>query len=112
MQNNHPPSFENLCDTIVRRVAQVFDIDASAERFKAFRRPRGIKSAEDLLRLAFIYGPGGLSLRMTSGIAEAAKIASLSDVALLILQWHILNSSNFAFGVTSTSNCLMPAPPF
>lgn len=83
MQNNHPPSFENLSDTIVRRVAQVVDIDASAERFKAFRRPRGIKSAEDLLRLAFIYGPGGLSLRMTSGIAEAAKIASLSDVALL-----------------------------
>ena len=29
----------------------------------------------------------------------------------IILQWHILNSSNFAFGVTSTSNGLMQAPP-
>ena len=56
---------------------------ASAFEHKALVRLRAVASAGDLLRLNFMYGPGGHSLRTTSALAGAGGIADLSDVALL-----------------------------
>ena len=56
---------------------------ASARDHKALLRKRQVKSASDLLRLAFIYGPGGHSLRTTAGLSQVLGIADLSDVALM-----------------------------
>lgn len=56
---------------------------ASALTHKALQRRRAVGSAGSLLRLVFIYGPGGHSLRTVSGLASAGGIAELSDVALL-----------------------------
>ncbi len=58
-------------------------LSASAFEHKAFRRPRGVRSAGDLLRLLLMYGPGGLSLRGVAAAAAQAAIADVSDVALL-----------------------------
>lgn len=58
-------------------------LDASARSHKAFVRPRGVKTATDLLRLAMLYGPGGKSLRICAGMAAAQGIAEISDVALM-----------------------------
>jgi len=46
-------------------------------------RAREVSSAQDLLRLALVYGATPLSLRATAAWAEAAGLARLSDVALL-----------------------------
>lgn len=55
----------------------------SAFQSRALRRKRSVNDASQLLRLALAYGFCGLSLRQTAAWAEAAHIASLSDVALL-----------------------------
>ncbi len=55
----------------------------SAREFGAFVRPRGVKSALDVLRLAFIYGPGGRSLRLASVLAGGLGLADVSDVAVM-----------------------------
>lgn len=56
---------------------------ASARAHGAFLRPRGVRSARDLLRLVLMYGPGGLSLRAAAALAAQADISDISDVALL-----------------------------
>lgn len=58
-------------------------LENSARELKALRRRRRIDSASTLLRLALAYGFCGMSLRQTAAWAEAAGVASLSDVALL-----------------------------
>jgi hypothetical protein len=58
-------------------------IERLAAETGAFRRVREIGSAETLLRLAFVYGFCGLSLRATAAWAEASGVAHVSDVALL-----------------------------
>ena len=58
-------------------------LELSAVEFGAIRRKRAVDSADSLLRLALAYGFCGLSLRQTAAWAEAAGIASLSNVALL-----------------------------
>ncbi len=56
----------------------------TARRFGALRRLRKLRSASDLLRLALLYGPAGLSLRAVALAAcEAGVAASLSDKAVL-----------------------------
>lgn len=57
------------------------EIERKAREFKAFRRTRGVKSAFDLVRLALMYGPGGLSLRALAAAAEADGVAQISDPA-------------------------------
>jgi hypothetical protein len=42
-----------------------------------------VRSAADLLHLALLYDPGGLSLRGVAGFATAAGIADPCDVSLL-----------------------------
>lgn len=56
---------------------------SSAREHGAFIRARGVKSAEDVLRLALMYGPGGHSLRSVAALAAAAGLADVSDVAVL-----------------------------
>jgi IS4 transposase len=56
---------------------------SSARDHKAFVRPREVKCASDVLRLAFLYGPGGHSLRSVAAMASAAGLADVSDVAVL-----------------------------
>ena len=58
-------------------------LDETAKAFGALQRKRGIDSASKLLRLALVYGCCGYSLRQTAAWAEAAEVASVSDVALL-----------------------------
>lgn len=65
------------------RLPAGFDLAATALEHKAFVRARGVRSAEDLLRLALIYGATPLSLRGTAVWAEATGLAALSDVSLL-----------------------------
>lgn len=60
-----------------------FDLEETARARGAFIRPREVKSAEDLLRLALAYGGCGMSLRETCAWAEASGIASLADPSLL-----------------------------
>src|SRR5271166_5565141 len=68
---------------ILMRLGGTEAIDALARRHGAFQRSRGVKSADDLLRLMLAYGPGGRSLRATAAEAAARGIADVSDVALL-----------------------------
>lgn len=70
-------------DKIVLRLGGSAGLSVSARTHGAFRRARGIKKAEDLLRLVLAYGAGGRSLRMTAAQAAAHGIADVSDVALL-----------------------------
>jgi IS4 transposase len=58
-------------------------LEESARACGALVRRREVKSAADLLRLAFVYGPGGLSLRETSAWAELVALAELSPVAAM-----------------------------
>jgi hypothetical protein len=59
------------------------DLEAMARDCGALRRKRAVDSASSLLRLAFAYSLCELSLRDTCAWAEAAEVASLSNVALL-----------------------------
>ena len=68
---------------MVERLGGAEALTVSAREYKAFQRPREIKDAASLLRLALMYGPGGLSLRGTVAMAALGGIATLSDVALL-----------------------------
>jgi Transposase DDE domain len=58
-------------------------LEATARSCGAIQRLRVVETASTLLRLALVYGFCGFSLRQTAAWAEAAEIASLSDVALL-----------------------------
>jgi hypothetical protein len=59
------------------------DVETTARLSGAFRRARGVKDAETLLRLALAYGGLGMSLRETCAWAEIGEIASLRDPSLL-----------------------------
>src|ERR1700744_916026 len=58
-------------------------LNASAREHRALQRVRRVKSAAQLLRLALLYGPGGLSMRSTAALAAEAGLCDISDVALL-----------------------------
>lgn len=58
-------------------------LEATARACGAIQRLRAVGKASTLLRLALVYGFCGFSLRQTAAWAEAAEVASLSDVALL-----------------------------
>ncbi|ESX05092.1 hypothetical protein X768_28715, partial [Mesorhizobium sp. LSJC265A00] len=55
----------------------------SARETKAFLRPRGVRSASDLLRLTLAYCLGKVGMRGVVAWAAASGIADISDVALL-----------------------------
>jgi Transposase DDE domain len=60
-----------------------FDLDETARACGAFTRRRGVKSPEDLLRLALAYGGCGMSLRETCCWAAETGVAELADPSLL-----------------------------
>ena len=69
--------------SVVGHISSLMDLDASARANKALLRKRGVRSAADLLHLALLYGPGGLSLHSVGSFATEAWIADLCDVSLL-----------------------------
>ena len=69
--------------SIVLRVGEIADLEATARSFGALQRVRKVRRAEDLLRLALMYGPGHLSLRTTAAMAAEAAIVELSDKGVL-----------------------------
>src|SRR5271168_4077633 len=68
---------------VVSHISSLIDLDASARAHRALIRRRGVRSAADLLHLALLYGPGGMSLRAVASHATATGIANLCDVSLL-----------------------------
>lgn len=68
---------------VTNYLSEIIDLDASAREHGALLRRRGVRSAVDLLRLALLYGPGGLSLRSVASFACEAGIADVCDVSLL-----------------------------
>jgi hypothetical protein len=64
-------------------VSEAIDLEASARGSGALSRRRRITSAEALLRLCLVYGPGGQSLSDTATWAALEGIADLSKTALL-----------------------------
>lgn len=69
--------------SLLARLQDQVDLEASACACGALRRRRGVADAGVLLRLALVYGGTGLSLRGTAAWAAAAGVADVSDVALL-----------------------------
>jgi hypothetical protein len=68
---------------LVERLGGSEALARSARAHKAFVRPRGVKKAEDVLRLALMYGPGGGSLRSLAAAAAQSGLADMSDVAVM-----------------------------
>jgi hypothetical protein len=68
--------------SVVATIAAVVDLEATARQFKALQRVRKIRTAEALLRLALIWGPGQQSLRAAAALAADGGIAELSDKAV------------------------------
>jgi hypothetical protein len=67
---------------IVAAVGGSVDLEATARQFHALRRKRKIRTAEALLRLALMWGPGRQSLRAAAALAGDVGIAELSDKAV------------------------------
>ncbi len=79
----HESLWNDDWDFIVKTLGGPAALDCLARETGAFTRSRQVKTAEDLLRLCFAYGPGQMSLRLASAWAEAVGLAKLSDVALM-----------------------------
>jgi len=73
---DHFPAF-------LARIPSHIDLEALARGVKAFQRPRGVRSASDLLRLALAWGPGGYSMQRVAAWAGERNIASLTEDALI-----------------------------
>jgi hypothetical protein len=68
---------------LLSRIGSTEELEATAKASGALRRRRGVKRAEDLLRLALAYGPCGMSLRTASAWAATQGLGEFSDVAAL-----------------------------
>src|SRR6201993_2718900 len=77
------PDPDEFIAEVAKHLPPDFDFEATARLRGAFTRPREVKSATALLRLALAYGGCGMSLRETCAWAEAGGIARLSDPSLL-----------------------------
>lgn len=69
--------------SVVDQLGGAERLEQEAREVRAFRRVRAVKCAVDLLRLTLAYCLGTMGLRLTAAWAEAAGLASLSNVALL-----------------------------
>jgi Transposase DDE domain len=67
---------------LLERIPAHIDLEALARQAKAFQRPRGVRSATDLLRLALAWGPGGYSMQRVAAWAGESNIATLTEDAL------------------------------
>jgi hypothetical protein len=68
------------------------DLESTARESKALQRKRGIRSAQDLLRLILFYASSNWSLRLVGAWALLNGIGYLSDVAILK---RLRNSKNW-----------------
>lgn len=64
---------------LLKRLPADLDLDALARETKAIQRDRKIGGGANLLRLALARGPGGFSLRQSSGWVSLLEIAELSN---------------------------------
>lgn len=69
--------------SVLSEVSAAIDLHRTALEGRTLVRRRQIRTADDLLRLALAYGPGGQSLRDTATWARMLGIADLSAVALM-----------------------------
>lgn len=76
-------SSEEEWSSLLSLVSEAIDLEASARSSGALLRRRRIGSAEALLRLCLVYGPGGQSLSDTATWAGLEGVADLSKTALL-----------------------------
>jgi hypothetical protein len=93
---------------LLGRLPAGLDPEASARERRAWRRPRGVRSAPDLLRLALAYANTPLSLRGTAAWARAAGVADLSDVALL---YRLRNAEGRLEGILAALLAVRGAAP-
>jgi hypothetical protein len=96
---DHYPAF-------LARLPPDLDLEALGRETKAFRRPRGVWSATDLLRLALAWGPGGYSLQRVVAWAGVQGIAELTD-EVLTQRLH----ATVSFLEAVTSHLLRPVTP-
>jgi hypothetical protein len=75
--------FTGRWDAVVAELSRTVDLEATARQFKAIQRVKKVRSAEDLLRLAMIWGPGRQSYRETAVLAAHGKIVDMSDKAVV-----------------------------
>jgi hypothetical protein len=73
---DHFPAF-------LARLPSHLDLETLARSAGSFQRPRGVRSATDLLRLALAWGPGGYSMQRVAAWAGEMQIASLTEDALI-----------------------------
>ena len=78
MQNTASVLTDQFTD-LLKRLPAGLDLDALALETKAIQRKRRIDGGASLLRLALARGPGGFSLRQTSGWVSLLEIAELSN---------------------------------
>jgi hypothetical protein len=77
------PSLIDHFPAFLARLPSHIDLEALARVVGSFRRPRGVRSATDLLRLALAWGPGGYSMQRVAAWAGERNIASLTEDALV-----------------------------
>jgi hypothetical protein len=70
-------------DAVVARLGGAAALEAGARETGAFRRPRKIRSAVDLLRFTLAYCLSEMGLRLTAAWGAALGLADMSNVALL-----------------------------
>src|SRR5665213_375220 len=78
MQNAASVLTDQFPDLLARLPASL-DLDRLALETKAIQRKRKIGDGASLLRLALARGPGGFSLRQTSGWVSLLEIVELSN---------------------------------
>jgi hypothetical protein len=78
MQNTASVPTDQFPD-LLKRLPAGLDLDRLALETKAIQRKRKIGDGASLLRLALACGPGGFSLRQTSGWVSLLEIAELSN---------------------------------
>jgi hypothetical protein len=77
-----PPPIDHF-PAFLARIPSHIDLESLARETKAFRRPRGVRSGTDLLRLALAWGPGGYSMQRVAAWAGESNIATLTEDALI-----------------------------
>ena len=82
MPEASPPPIDHF-PAFLARIPSHIDVEALARAFKAFQRPRGVRSGTDLLRLALAWGPGGYSMQRVAAWAGERNIATLTEDALV-----------------------------
>jgi hypothetical protein len=77
-----PPPIDHF-PALLARLPRGLDLEALARETKAFRRPRGVRSGTDLLRLSVAWGCSSHSLQCVAAWAGERGIAKLTDEALV-----------------------------